>query len=81
VSELRVFIADDEQPARERLKELLADIAGELPTRVVGEAQDGLEVVARLPESGAQVLLLGLGALVFVVGTAIVLSLPQDVGF
>jgi len=29
----------------------------------------------------AQVLLLGLGALVFVVGTAIVLSLPQDVGF
>jgi len=58
VSELRVFIADDEQPARERLKELLADIAGELPTRVVGEAQDGLEVVARLPESGAQVLLL-----------------------
>jgi two-component system, LytTR family, response regulator AlgR len=58
VSALRVFIADDEAPARERLKELLADLAAELPTRVVGEAPNGLEAVARLPDSGAQVLLL-----------------------
>lgn len=55
---LRVFIADDEAPARERLKELLADIAAELPTEVVGEAANGLEAVERLPGSGAQVLLL-----------------------
>lgn len=55
---LRVFIADDETPARERLKELLADIAAELPTEVVGEAASGLEAVERLPGSGAQVLLL-----------------------
>jgi len=55
---LRVFIADDEAPARERLRELLADIAGELPTEVAGEAQNGLEAVERLPSSGAQVLLL-----------------------
>ena len=55
---LRVFIADDEAPARERLKELLGDLAAELPTQVVGEAPNGLEAVERLPESGAQVLLL-----------------------
>jgi len=55
---LRVFIADDEAPARERLRELLADIAAELPTEVAGEAQNGLETVERLPASGARVLLL-----------------------
>lgn len=55
---LRLFIADDETPARERLKELLADIAAELPTEVVGEAANGLEAVERLPASRAQVLLL-----------------------
>src|SRR6185295_17527729 len=48
-TELRVFIADDEAPARARLKELLADIRGELPTVVAGEAANGLEVIERLP--------------------------------
>lgn len=55
---LRVFIADDEAPARERLKELLADLAAEVPTQIAGEAANGLETVERLPASGAQVLLL-----------------------
>jgi len=55
---LRVFIADDEAPARARLRELLGDIAEALPTRLVGEARDGVETVARLPASGADVLLL-----------------------
>jgi two-component system, LytTR family, response regulator AlgR len=55
---LRIFIADDEAPARERMKELLQDIAAELPTEVVGEARHGLEAVERVPQSGAQVLLL-----------------------
>ena len=58
MSELRVFIADDEAPARARLKELLADIHGEIATAVVGEAGNGLEAIDRLPESAAQVLLL-----------------------
>ena len=58
MSEVRVFIADDETPARERLKELLGDIAGELATRVVGEARNGFEAVEQVPSSGAQVLLL-----------------------
>jgi len=44
---LRVFIADDESPARARLKELLADLAAELPAEVVGEAANGLEAIER----------------------------------
>lgn len=55
---IRVFIADDEAPARARLKELLADIRGELAVSVAGEAANGLEVIERLPASGATVLLL-----------------------
>jgi len=55
---LRVFLADDESPARDRLKELLADLAGELPTEVVGEAQTGLEAIEQVPASAVQVLLL-----------------------
>src|SRR4051812_13587011 len=55
---LRLFIADDEPPARERMKELLGDIRAECATVVVGEAGNGLEVLERLPGSGAQVLML-----------------------
>ena len=58
MSELRVFIADDEAPARARLKELLGDIAQALPTQVVGEARHGVEAIELLPASGAQVVLL-----------------------
>ena len=57
-NELRIFIADDEAPARARLKELLADIRGEIANTVVGESANGLEVIDRLPGSAAQVLLL-----------------------
>jgi two-component system response regulator AlgR len=55
---LKVFIVDDEAPARERLKELLGDIAAEVPTSVVGEARHGVEAVERVPASEAQVVLL-----------------------
>jgi len=55
---LRVFIADDEALARERLKALLADVAPELPTEIAGEAANGLQVIERLPGTGARVLLL-----------------------
>jgi two-component system response regulator AlgR len=55
---IRVFIADDETPARERLKELLQDIAPEVPTVIAGEARNGLEALEQLPASGAEVLLL-----------------------
>lgn len=55
---MRIFIADDEAPARERLKELLGDIAAEIPSSVVGEARNGLEALEALPTSGADVVLL-----------------------
>jgi two-component system response regulator AlgR len=55
---IRVFIADDEEPARERLRELLGDIVAEVPNVVAGEARNGIEALERLPASGAQVLLL-----------------------
>src|SRR5688500_5726534 len=58
MSELKVFISDDEQPARERLRTLLEDIAAELPTKVVGEARNGVQAIELVPPSGAQVLLL-----------------------
>jgi two-component system response regulator AlgR len=54
---LRVFIADDEEPARSRLRELLGDLAGEAATTVAGEAGHGLEALERIPASGAQVVL------------------------
>jgi len=55
---IRIFIADDETPARERLKELLQDIAADVPSVVAGEAPNGIEALEQLPASGAQVLLL-----------------------
>ncbi|MDA0226422.1 MAG: DNA-binding response regulator, partial [Proteobacteria bacterium] len=45
---IAVFLADDEAPARARLRTLLEDVAGTLPTRVVGEAKNGLEVLEQL---------------------------------
>lgn len=54
---LRIFLVDDEPPARQRLCELLGDIAGELPTTVVGEAGNGLEALAALRETPADVVL------------------------
>jgi len=54
---LRVFIVDDEAPARARLKALLADIAAGLPNELVGEAANGIEALERLQESPADVVL------------------------
>ena len=42
---LRVLIVDDEAPARSRLRDLLSDIATELPNVVTGEAADGVEAL------------------------------------
>ena len=42
---IRIFLADDESPARERLKELLQDIAGDVPSVVAGEAANGIEAL------------------------------------
>jgi len=50
-SPLRLLIVDDEAPARNRLKDLLADICAELPNVVVGEAADGVEALEFLANS------------------------------
>lgn len=54
---LRIFIVDDEAPARARLRALLDDLAPELPTRVVGEAANGVEAIERLGAGPADVVL------------------------
>jgi two-component system response regulator AlgR len=54
---LRVFLVDDEQPARERMREVLGDLAAELPNLVVGEAANGQEALAALPGLAPDVVL------------------------
>lgn len=54
---LRVFIVDDEAPARSRLKDLLSDINADLPNIVVGEAADGIEALERFRAADADVAL------------------------
>ena len=52
---LRVLIVDDEPPARERLRSLLAEIAD---TSVIGEAANGHEALAATHELNPDVVLL-----------------------
>ena len=54
----KIFLVDDEAPARSRLRELLADIAGELPTQVVGEAANGQEALVMLSARPADIALI-----------------------
>jgi two-component system response regulator AlgR len=49
---LKILLVDDEPLARERLRTLLADIAAQLPSEIVGEAGSGpaaLEILSRQP--------------------------------
>ena len=55
---LRVFIVDDEPPARNRLRELLSDCSEQLPLVVVGEAANGQEALDKLMDTPADVVLL-----------------------
>ncbi len=54
---LKVFIVDDEAPARVRLKTLLADCSAQLSLQLVGEAGNGREAMDRLAETPAEVVL------------------------
>jgi two-component system response regulator AlgR len=45
---LRLLIVDDEAPARERLRNLLDDVATQVPTQIVAEAGDGIEALQRI---------------------------------
>jgi len=55
---LRVFIVDDEPPARNRLRDLLNDCRDQLALDIVGEAANGQEALDKLAEIPADVVLL-----------------------
>jgi two-component system response regulator AlgR len=55
---LRVFIVDDEAPARARLRTLLEDCAEAMPNAVVGEADSGAAALAALETTRVDVVLL-----------------------
>jgi two-component system response regulator AlgR len=55
---LRVFIVDDETPARMRIRSLLADCAETLPNEVVGEAGSGSAALDALAGTPVDVVLL-----------------------
>jgi two-component system response regulator AlgR len=54
---LNVLIVDDEAPARERLRDLLGDIANEQPTKLLGMAGNGIEALRFLEGQRPDVLL------------------------
>ncbi|MBP9804189.1 MAG: response regulator transcription factor [Candidatus Accumulibacter sp.] len=56
-SVLSVMIVDDETPARARLRDLLADIAPDLPSEVVAEAENGLQALAAIEQRQVDVVL------------------------
>ncbi|MDR2260231.1 MAG: LytTR family DNA-binding domain-containing protein [Azoarcus sp.] len=56
-SPLRVLIVDDEAPARLRLRDLLGDIAAQVPTRVIGMAANGVEALRLLEQIETDVVL------------------------
>jgi two-component system, LytTR family, response regulator len=52
---LRTLLVDDEQPARDRLRQLLAANAD---VQIVGEAEDGLQAIERVQELAPDLLML-----------------------
>jgi len=58
VKTLSVMIVDDEAPARQRLRDLLADVATEVPNAVVAEAANGLLALAAIEELPVDVALI-----------------------
>lgn len=55
---LRLMLVDDEAPARARLRDLLGDIAPELPTVVVAEAADGFAALEQAQSCAIDVALI-----------------------
>lgn len=55
---LRIAIVDDEDPARSRLRDLLADCAETLPLEIVGEAASGTEALELVSQQPCDVVLL-----------------------
>lgn len=57
-TKLRLFIVDDEAPARARLTTLLADIAAECPHQIVGVAENATQALTGIASSQPDILLL-----------------------
>jgi two-component system response regulator AlgR len=55
---LKVVIADDETPARSRIRDLLEDCASSFPIELAGEAASGKELLSLLENTPADVVLL-----------------------
>ena len=55
---LRIFIVDDEPPARSRLRDLLQDCSEQVALEIVGEAGNGQEALDKLMETPVDVVLL-----------------------
>lgn len=54
---LAVFIVDDEEPARQRIRELLNDCNAQIALETVGEAANGVEALDKLASQHADVVL------------------------
>ncbi len=55
---LRLLIADDEAPARRRLRDVLADCADQLAVEIVGEVSNGLDALNWVQDQPVDVVLL-----------------------
>ncbi len=55
---LRLLIADDEAPARRRLRDVLADCTDQLPVEIVGEVSNGLDALNQVQDQPVDVVLL-----------------------
>lgn len=55
---LKIFIVDDEAPARVRMTTLLGDIAAIVPHELVGQAENAQQALDGIATSGAQLVLL-----------------------
>lgn len=54
---LRIFLVDDETPARARMRDVLGDLQSELPNVIVGEAASGQEALQLMPAVAVDVAL------------------------
>ncbi|MEW6133000.1 MAG: LytTR family DNA-binding domain-containing protein [Pseudomonadota bacterium] len=55
---LRLLIVDDEAPARRRLREVLEDCGRELPLKIVGEADNGVDALEQVQREQPDAVLL-----------------------
>ncbi len=53
----RILIVDDEQPARERMRELLGDCAAACPHSIVGECANGYDALSTLTRESVDLVL------------------------